>query len=66
MTAYDAMGKILDINELLEALKSRNTGKEPDLDLCKATELLEDYRDLIVMEMMVTNLKVFQETFKNT
>lgn len=65
MTAYEAMGKILDINELVENLKSRNTGKEPDLDLCKATELLEDYRNLIVLEMMATDLKVFQEVLKN-
>ena len=62
MTAYEAMSKILDINDLVETLKARNMGKEPDLDMCKAVELLEDYRHLIVLEMRETPLKVFQES----
>ena len=61
MTAYEAMSTLLDINETIEALKSRNTANAPDLELCKAVELLEGYRHLLALEMMETSLKVFKE-----
>ena len=56
MKAYSAMMSILDINETLEKIKSKNTDSEPDLVLCKTCNLLESYRDLLCNELMKTDL----------
>ena len=56
MSAYDAFVAILDINETLDKVKSMNTGKEPDLTLCKVTGLLADYRSVLAELMMKTDI----------
>ena len=47
MTAYDAFIEVMDINESIEALKEVNNEKEPNLAVCKITDLLMNYRDLL-------------------
>lgn len=57
ITAYGAMVAILDINETIEDLKSRNTDKQPDTVLCKTTGLLADYREVLISAMEHTEIK---------
>ena len=59
MNAHEAMNAILDINETVEEMKSKNTDTTPDLLSCKAVELLIQYRELLVAEMKSTTLGVF-------
>ena len=56
-TAHTAFIEILDINETIDALKEKNSDKTPDFALCKATELLEKYRDVLVESMKNTELQ---------
>lgn len=56
LTAFNAFTTILDINETLESVKNMNTGKEPDLTLCKVGELLNGYRNVLAELMNRTNL----------
>ena len=55
-TAYDAFVEILDINETIDKVKEKNNGKEPDMTLCKVTELLANYRGMLADLMMNTEL----------
>lgn len=55
-SAYNAMVSILDINETIDKLKQQNSDKTPDLVLCQATELLMDYRDVLIELMAQTNI----------
>jgi len=48
MTAYELMGNILDCNETMEHLKDLNAKSMPNLDLCKAVDLLTTHRNLCV------------------
>lgn len=59
MTAYKAMVEILNINEQVEKLKAQNSGNIPNLESCELCELLENYRELLVAEMSITELNAF-------
>ena len=48
MTVYDLFNDILDMNESIEYLKSQNSGSTPDLDCCKAVDVLTRYRDKLL------------------
>ena len=48
MTAYDMCMTILDINEGIEYLKSKNTDSEPDLQMCCIVDVLDSYRDMLI------------------
>lgn len=56
MSAYDAFTAVLDINETIDELKSRNNGKTPDFTLCRATTLLADYRGVLSELMRQTDI----------
>lgn len=58
MTATEAMLTILDINEITESMKNENMGTEPNAQLCKLTELLTNYRELLIDCMDNTELNV--------
>ena len=59
-TAYYAMTQILDCNEVLEDLKSANAGDIPNNRLMKLTELVMNYRGLLVEEMQNTTLETYR------
>lgn len=59
-TAYYAMTQILDCNEVLEDLKSANAGDIPNNRLMKLTELVMNYRGLLVEEMQNTTLEAYR------
>lgn len=61
-TAYDATSAILDINETIEALKAKNADKTPDFALCKATDLLTDYRIILTDTLRHTELQFGAKT----
>ena len=58
MTAFEAMGSVLDTNEMVEWLKTQNMGNTPNLEYCKIVKLLTDYRELLVQVMENTELCV--------
>ena len=58
MTATDAMSTILDINEISEKIKNNNVADVPNLDWCKVTTLLENYRELLLDVMDITEIRV--------
>ena len=58
MTAYEAMADILNINEGVEYLKSKNTDSVPDKDICNIVDTLLRYRDILVECMVNTQLNI--------
>ena len=58
MTAYKAMAEILNINEDLEYLKSKNTGSQPNQRICGLVALLENYKSVLMQLMLNTELKI--------
>ena len=56
MNAHEAFVEILDINETIEGLKSRNTGNTVDGILCSAVTLLSNYRTVIDNELKNTEI----------
>jgi len=56
MTALDCMNEILDINEMVEWLRSNNMQESPNLEFCKIDELLTKYRKVLVAVMNQVDL----------
>lgn len=61
MTACDLFDDILDMNESIEYLKSKNNSSTPDLQICKAVTVLTKYRDILIdvaSSITIENLEV--------
>ena len=58
MTAYKAMAEILNINDDVEYLKSKNNGNQPNKRICGLIESLENYKTLLMLAMLNTELNI--------
>lgn len=60
MTAYDALVQVLNVNELVDDIKSVNTDNVANPTLCRITDTLVSYRGLLLDCMENTELNVGQ------